>query len=66
MGLGYELLGFESVKDYGQALKGIPKNGVKRVFQRQSAGKADCNSIWQTQRIAVFGLRPERVSAGRS
>jgi hypothetical protein len=39
MGLGYELLGFESVRDYGQALKGIPKDGAKRVFKRQSAGK---------------------------
>jgi hypothetical protein len=39
MGLGYELLGFDSVQDYGAALKGLPKNGAKRVFQRQSAGK---------------------------
>lgn len=37
MGLGYELLGFDSVQDYGAALKGLPKGGAQRVFRRQSA-----------------------------
>jgi hypothetical protein len=40
MGLGYELLGFDSVQDYGAALKGLPKGGAQRVFRRQSAGKS--------------------------
>lgn len=39
MGLGYEFLGFDSAKDYGQALRRIPKDGARRVLQRQSAGK---------------------------
>jgi len=38
MGLGYDLLGFESAKDYAQTLKALPRDGAKRVFQRQSAG----------------------------
>lgn len=39
MGLGYELLGFESGKDYFTALKGVPRNGPSRVFRKQTVGE---------------------------
>lgn len=40
MGLGYELLGFESGKDYFSALSGVPRAGASRVFRKQTVGES--------------------------
>lgn len=39
MGRGYELLGFDTAKDYVLALKDVPKAARSRVFHRQTAGE---------------------------
>jgi hypothetical protein len=57
MGRGYELLGFDTAKDYVLALKDVPKAARSRVFQRQSAGELTHGSIAHTVVGAKAPLR---------
>lgn len=51
-------MGFESAKDYALALKGLPKDGARRVFARRTTGMNTA-----VTRLLMFVTRPWQLPA---